>query len=149
MEFGSSKAKLLTILETSLANRRAARDLTGIVGVKGSFTFNAAGTAVTAVVGTGFNVEAVSGTAGAFRVYLERRPTNVLGAKALAFVSKAIGAASDTFTVDVSGWDMDATVPYITFRCVAKTAPHAVMAPGAICTVCFEINCTYSSETGY
>ncbi len=149
MEFGSSKAKLGKILEVALANARAAKDLTGLVGVKGSFTFNAAGTAVSGVVGTGFEVEAVSGTAGAFRVYLTRRPKHILKTEAVAFVAKAVGAASDSFEVDCSGYDVDAVRPYVTFRCIAKAAPHAVMAPGAICTVSFEINCTYSEETGY
>ena len=61
----SNKATLSKILENSLANVRAAKDLQGMVGIKGSFVSNAAGTAVSDVVGTGFTVAAVSGTAGA------------------------------------------------------------------------------------
>jgi hypothetical protein len=145
----SNKAKLSKILEVALANQRASKDLQGIIGIKGSFTFNAAGTAVSDVVGTGFEVEAVSGTAGAFRVYLDTKLENVLGVKALAFTEKLIGAASDDFEVDCSGWDMDVARPYVSFRCVAKATPFAVQAPGADCSINFEINGTYSDETGY
>lgn len=145
----SNKRKLSEILESSLANQRAAWDLMGLTGIEGSFTFNAAGTAVSDIVGSGFTVEADALVAGAFHVYLNERPTNVLGVKANAFTVKVVGDPSDDFEIDCSGWDMDAARPYVTFRCVAKAAPHAVQAPGADCIVNFEINCTYSEETGY
>lgn len=146
----SNKAPLGKILESSLANEKAARNLQGMVGIKGSFTLNAAGTAISDVVGSGFRAAVDAVTAGAFHIYLDARPVNVLGAKAIVFTEKAVAVASDAFTVDVSGWDMDATIPYVTFRCVAKAAPHAVQAPGADCIVSFEINCTYEKDVvGY
>lgn len=145
----SNKAKLGKILENSLANERAGRDLQGIIGIKGNFEMNAAGTAVSDVVGTGFTVVVDSVTAGAFHVYLDKAPSHILGVKGMIFVPKAVGDSSDAVEIDVAGWDVDDDGLFVTFRVVEKAATYDVTAPGDDCRISFEINCTYSDEVGY
>ena len=98
-------------------------------------------------VGTGFSAEPGS-TAGSFNIYLDKRPVNYLGSKVSVFTPKATAANGDIFEADVSAYDFSASRPYVTVRIVNKTT-RAVYAPLASCVFMFEINCTYSDDSGY
>lgn len=98
-------------------------------------------------VGTGFSAEPGS-TAGSFNIYLDKRPVNYLGSKVSVFTPKATAANGDIFEADVSAYNFSASRPYVTVRIVNKTT-RAVYAPLASCVFMFEINCTYSDDSGY
>jgi len=110
------------------------------------FTCAFLGVAVTEcidVVGSGFTVvpDAVD---GAFNVYFEKNPKEILFAKASAHTAKAVAANSDIYELDVSGFAADVSPAYVTFRFVEKAAPHTVTVPLTDMLVNFEIKCVYS-----
>lgn len=110
------------------------------------FTCTFLGVAVTEcvdVVGKGFTVvpDVVD---GAFNVYFEKNPKEILFAKASAHAAKAVAANSDTYELDVSAFAADVSPAYVTFRFIGKTAPHTVIVPLVDMLVNFEIKCVYS-----
>jgi len=142
----SNLATLTKILESSLANTRAAWDLKGMVGVKGAFVVDAAGTAISDVVGTGFTVAADALVAGAYIITLDEPFTYYLGSSGIVFTPKVTAANSDAFELDFSA-TTDASKTAVVCRIVAKAAPHAVMAPGGTgAVITFEIKGIYSDS---
>jgi hypothetical protein len=141
----SNKATLSRILQNSLANQRAAKDLQGMIGVTGAFVSNAAGTAVSEVVGKGFTVAPHSVTAGAFVITLDVPFSYFLGAEGTIFVPKATAANGDIFELDFSA-TTEASKTAVVCRVVAKAAPHAVIAPGADAVIMFTIKGIYSDS---
>jgi len=141
----ANKAKLSKILEVALANTRAAKDLIGLVGVKGTFTVDATGLVISNVTGVNFTVAATA-TAGAFTITMKYPFTFFLGANGMVFAPKATAANGDAFALDFSATTA-ASCTVVTCRIVAKAAPFAVMAPGGSgAVVTFEIKGIRSSS---
>jgi len=143
--YGNSKATLTRILEVALANKRASKDLQGMVGIKGAFVVNAAGDTVVSTVGTGFIVNPTA-TAGAFTIIPNEAFSYYLGASGMVFTPKATAANADAFELDFSS-TVAASTSAVVCRIVSKVAPYAVAAPGgAGAVITFEIKGIYSDS---
>ena len=126
-----------------MANARAAKDLLGLIGLKGGFMMTTGTGAVSLVTGEGFTVEADSAAVGAFKIYFKEGfcPVEIYDIKISAFTPKGASANGDDYMADISGWNLTAARPYVTGRLIDKTT-LVVGAETAI--VGFNISGRYS-----
>ena len=142
----SNKAKLARIVTVALANARAAKDLMGLIGLKGGFVFATPGT-VSSVTGEGFTVEETTLTAsGSFRIYFNagHTPLEIYDIKISCFTPGAPGTAEPDLDVSISGWNLTAVRPYVTGRTYVKST-GVVALPSTYAIVGFQIAGKFSN----
>ena len=136
----ANKAKLARIVEVALANKRAAKDLMGLIGLTGGCVFSNP-SAVSQVTGEGFTLEETSSTApGSFRLYFNagHTPLHIWNVQSSCFTPGAPGGAEPDLDVSISGWNLTAARPYVTGRTYVKST-GAVALPATYTIVGFQI----------